>query len=118
LSEEHFSWGGVITSLICERITIKELPGCDSLKKGVTETRVFVIISGVSCPPSGVLRIDDLDANVAQRQSSGFVNQGLSVRIRPLAFCVVRESGATNSLSPAVKKITNRCPVKEDLSGS
>ena len=25
-------------------------------------------------------------ANVAQRQSSGFVNQGLSVRIRPLAL--------------------------------
>ena len=67
------------------RITIKELLGCDSLKKSVTEVQVFIIISGGIRPPLGVLRIDDLDANVAQRQSSGFVNRGLSVRIRPLA---------------------------------
>ncbi len=41
------------------------------IEKGVTKSRVFVIISA--------------NANVAQWQSSGFVNRGLSVRIRPLA---------------------------------
>lgn len=46
--------------------------GKTEIEKGVTERQVFAIISST--------------ANVAQWQSSGFVNRGLSVRIRPLAF--------------------------------
>jgi hypothetical protein len=44
----------------------------------LTKAAFFIIISMV--------------ANVAQRQSSGFVNQGLSVRIRPLALFVLRDA--------------------------